>query len=84
MCDLKATQMNMECSLIQELMYYKFKQGYNPTEASKNICVKGEGTVNHITVTRGLKKCWTRVARNDQVKSGRPKTMDSETPLQAI
>ena len=39
--DLKATQMNMQCKLIWELMLYKFRMGYNAAEAIKIIyCVK--------------------------------------------
>ena len=49
MYDLKATQMNMQCRLIQELMLYEFELGYNTVEANKNLC-KGEGTVDHNTV----------------------------------
>ena len=46
--DLKAAQMSVECSLIHELMFYKFELGHIATEATKNICgVKGEGAVDH-------------------------------------
>ena len=41
--DLKSAQMNMQHSLIWEL--YKFKLGYDAMEATKNNCMKGEGTV---------------------------------------
>ena len=37
MCDLKATQMNVQCSLIREFMIYKFKLSHNTVEAIKNI-----------------------------------------------
>ena len=51
--DLKITKMHIQCSLIQKLMFYEFKMGYNTTEATKNICyVKGEGAVDHNTETR--------------------------------
>ena len=40
MCDLKATQMNIQCSLIKNLMLYKFESGYNATEATKNMSKK--------------------------------------------
>ena len=51
--DLKAAHMNIQCNLILELMLYKFEQRNNTTEATENICcVKGEGTVDHSTVTR--------------------------------
>ena len=38
-------------------MIFKLELGHNAVEAAKNICcVKGEGTVDHITVTSWLKK----------------------------
>ena len=37
-------------------MIYEFKLGHNTTEATKNICVNGEGEVYHSTVTRWFKK----------------------------
>ena len=50
--DLKAEQMNMQCSLISvirlELILYKFKLDHNSAEATKNICyVKGKSAVDH-------------------------------------
>ena len=56
MCDLKPTLMNVQCSLIRELLHYKFKLVHNAAEATKNICVKSEDTVDHVTVTKWLKK----------------------------
>ena len=51
-CDLKTTQMNMQCSLIQDLMLYEFKLGDNTAGATKNICcVKSQSTVDHRTVS---------------------------------
>ena len=51
-CNLKATQMNRQHSLIQEHMFYTFELGYNAMEATRNICcVKHEDTVDHSTVT---------------------------------
>ena len=45
--DLKATLMNLQQSLIQELMYYKFKLGHNITEKNKNtFYMKGEIAVD--------------------------------------
>ena len=56
-CDLKAAQMNMQYSLIQELMLYKFKLGHNAMEATKNICcMQDEGSVHHSRVIRCFKK----------------------------
>ena len=55
--NLKATQMNMQHSLICELSFTSFEQCYNTTEATKNICC---------TVTRWL-KYFTQVARTNKV-----------------
>ena len=53
MCDLKAVQMNVQSSQIQEQMLYKFELGYNSPKATKNIFhVKDEGAVDHNTLTR--------------------------------
>ena len=38
MYDLKATQMNLQCYLVQELMLYESEPPQNATEATKNIC----------------------------------------------
>ena len=52
MCNLKAAQMNVQCSLIQELMLYELKRGHNAIEANKNICcAKGENTVIHSIIS---------------------------------
>ena len=52
MCDLKAIQMNIQLSLIWEIILYKFKLGYNTQKTTKNIfCAKGEGAVDCSTVT---------------------------------
>ena len=43
--------MNMQCSLIQEFMFYKFELSNNAAEAIKTICrIKGEDTIDHSTV----------------------------------
>ena len=48
LCDLKEAQMNIQHSLIQELMLYVFKLGDNVIEATKNIChTKEEGAVDY-------------------------------------
>ena len=69
-CYLKATHMNGQCSLIQEGMLHKFYLGHNTVEATKNIfCVKSESTVDHITVTRWIKKfCLDFKNLNDQAR----------------
>ena len=56
-CDLKAVQIKMQCSLIQEAMHCEFNLDHNVTKATKNIyCVEDEGAVDHSTVTRWFKK----------------------------
>ena len=37
MCNSKAAEMNMQCSLVKELMLYKFKLGHNTAKATKII-----------------------------------------------
>ena len=78
--------MNVQNSLIWELMLYEYKVDLDTTEATKRICcVKGEDAVDHSTVTRWSKK-FSSGCKNldDQARSSRPKTMDSKTMLQAI
>ena len=60
-------------------MFYKCKLGYNATEATKNICcVKGKSGDDQSTENRWLKKyCLGYKELDDQVRSGRPKTVDS-------
>ena len=51
-CDLKAAKINMQHSLISELILYKFKLGHNTTETTKNFCgIKSEGTIDN-SITR--------------------------------
>ena len=51
-------------------------------KTTKSICcAKGEGTVDHSTVTRGLK---IRDIRTSTISSGRIKIRDSETIFQVI
>ena len=42
--DLKAAQMNVQHSLIHELLLYEFEQGYNTVEATEEICYEVELT----------------------------------------
>ena len=52
-----ATQMNVQHSLIQKLMHYKFKLDHYITEASKNIyCIKSKGSVDCSPITRWSEK----------------------------
>ena len=57
------------------IIYYN-----NAVEATKNIsCARGEDTVDHFTVTRGLKKfCSGRNNLDDQAKSVQPKPVGSK------
>ena len=77
--DLKVTQMNIWNSLIRELMLYEFKLKHSASEPSKNICcVKGEGAVDHSTVTNCFKKfCLDRKKLDNKARSSKPNTMDS-------
>ena len=85
MCDLKAAQMNVRCSLIWELILDEFKLGHNTTEAIKNICCsKGEGTFDHYKVTIWFKKFCLVCKNLNLARSGRPKTEDSEAMLKTI
>ena len=48
MCNLKATQMNVQCRLIWALILVKFKMDHNVAEATRNIsCGKGEDTFDY-------------------------------------
>ena len=48
MCDMKAAQMDVQSSSIEELILYKCKLGHNITEATKYLsCAKGEDTADH-------------------------------------
>ena len=83
MCDLKPTKMNVQCSLIQELMLHEFKLDHKAVKTTKNIFnMKGEGSVDHHnTVIKFCSACKNLI---DQAKSSRAKIMDSEAMLQAI
>ena len=86
-CDyLKADHMNVQHSLIQELMVYEFEMDHNTAEATKNICcAKGEGAIDHDSVSSGFKKfCSGYKTLDDQKRSGRPKVIDTDAVLQAI
>ena len=56
-CDLIASQMNMQRIFTRAVRLYRFKLGQNATEAAKKICcAKDKGIVNRSTVARWLKK----------------------------
>ena len=78
--------MDIQRSLIQELMLSEIELTHNIAEATKNICwMISEGAVDHSTVNKWFKKFCTGWKNSDnQAKSGRPKTVDSEADLQAI
>ena len=84
--DFKAVQVNVQPSLIQELMLYEFKLSHNTVEAIENICyVKSEGVVDHGTVTRWVKKfCLGCKNLDNQPRPGKPKSVYSEGILQTI
>ena len=68
LCDLKAAQMKVQHSLSQECMLYKCELGHIAMEVTKNICcVKGEGAVDHSTITKWLKN-FTLVVRSSMIK----------------
>ena len=68
LCDLKATQKNVQCSIIQELMLYKFELIHNVAEANKNIChAKHKETVNQSTSSRNF--VW--VVRTLMIRQGK-------------
>ena len=86
MRDLKAAQLNMQYSPIQELLLYKYELSHNVAEATKNIYdAKGEDTVDHNTVTKWLKKfCSGCMNLSNEARSIKPKTGNSKAVLQAI
>ena len=81
-CDLKGTDVNVQCSLVWGFMVYKFKLSHNITEATKDISwAKSEREVDH----RWLKKfCLGYKTLHAVTESGQPKTMDSKDVLKAI
>ena len=70
---------------IQELMLYELELGHHEMEVIKNICcAKGKGAVDHNTVTKYFQKfCSGYKNFNNETWSGRLKTIDSESVLQA-
>ena len=72
--------------LIQELILYEFGLDHNTTEAIKNIyCAKSGGVFNYSAVTRWFKKLRSDCKElEEQEMTGRPKTVDSVSVLQAI
>ena len=85
-CNLKAAQMNVQHSLIRELMVYKFELSHKNVETIKNICcAKGEAEVDLSTVTRWFMKFYSGCKNlDDQARLSRPKTVDSEANSKSI
>ena len=81
-CDLKAAQMDRQCSLIQELM--RLNWAITPWKKPKTLAVR-KVKVLLITVTSWFKKfCLGYKNLDNQVRSGRPKSVASKAILQAI
>ena len=59
------------------------RTGYNAADATKNLCcAKGEGSVDHSTITKWIKKFHLGCKKlDDQTRSSWPKTIDSEAVL---
>ena len=69
---------------IRDLMFYSFELRYNTADSTQTICwAEGEGTNDHITVTRWLEKfCVCCKKLDDQTRADRPKNLDLEASLQ--
>ena len=72
--------MNVQQSQIQQLILYKFEQGYNTMEMTKKICcAKCDDAIEHSAVTRWLMKFGTGCKTfGYQARWSRSKTVDSE------
>ena len=70
---------------VQRNLVYGFELGHYAAEAAQNICVKGEGRVDHSTVTRLFKEFHLGCKDlDDKARSDRPKREGSEIGLQTI
>ena len=79
--------MNVQHSLIWELILYEFKLGHNTTEVTKNTyCMKGEGPVDYNSSNQMVSKILLRLQEPQQ--SGkfrvRLKTLDSVAVVLAL
>ena len=86
MCDLKAVQMKVHHSLIQQLIRYLSELGRNAAAVTKNVCcAKKERAANHSTVTKWTKK-FRLGSKNFYVRteSGGPTSVDSKAVLHAV
>ena len=82
----KCTQMNVHWSQICELMLYNFGMGHEITEKkNENIVQKEKNTVDHNEVTKWFKKFLLDYKNLDnQVRSDRPKTINSKAICQVL
>ena len=63
LCDLKDMQMNVQYSIIWEIMLYEFKLCHKAAEATKNISyAKGQGAIDYRNQKFGSRN-FTQVAR---------------------
>ena len=68
--DLKAVRMNVQSSLIQELILYEFKMDHSTSESAQKICyAKSNGAVGTGTVTRWLKK-FSSCSKTSTIRQG--------------
>ena len=68
--NLEAAQMNVQHSLIQELILYKFKLSHNFAKTTKNICcANNEDAVEHSTVSR-CSRNFAQVSRTSMIRHG--------------
>ena len=76
-CNLKAAQMKVQHSLIQELMFYNFKLDNNTAKAIKIFAVwKLKVQLIAVQASSWLKKfCMDYKILDNQARWGRPKTM---------
>ena len=71
----------MQCSPIWKLRLYKLELGHNVMEATKNICAKSDGAVDHSTVTRWFKKYYKNL--DNQSKPDKLRMWPSSFKLEA-
>ena len=76
--------MNVQRIPIRKLMLYEFEAGHITPQGQWKafVCAKGKGAVNHSIITRNF----ALLEKNfdNQVRSGMPKTVDSENVLKAV
>ena len=82
-CDLKAPQINVQCSLLLEIMLNEFKLDHNAMEATKNICfAKDDGATDYCMVTRWFKRFCSKYKNfDDQARIDRPCSRKKESQI---